>query len=158
MQQKAVERKQPFIPLLVRVLFKIIQDADLLLNPQAEYSKKFYPEEIARLLAADGITKSVERHVNNKYTKSPLSQPKDYPAAIVEELIILFSQRKLVCRTFLTLIYNQAMYKQPNLLVRLEVDGDLAEMDAFIKEASNLVSEMVAHEEPMDFCLVSGKE
>lgn len=155
--RKAVEGEQPFIALPARVLFEITQGADLFLNPKAEYGKEFYPEEVATLLATDGVTKSVERYVD-KDSQILLGQPKDYPTEMVEALTTLFSQRKLVRRAFLTLMHDQAVDEQPNLLVGLEVDGDPAEIDALINEAGNLASEMVANEEPVDFCLVSEKE
>ncbi len=63
-----------------------------------------------------------------------------------------------MCRAFPTLMHDQAVDEQPNLLVGLEVDGNLAEIDALINKASNLASEMVANEEPVDFFLVLKKE
>lgn len=93
-----------------------------------------------------------------KTAKSLLDQPKDYPTAMVEALTILFSQCKLEHRAFLTLMHDQAVDEQPNLLVLLEMDGDPVEIDALINKVGNVSSEMIANEEPVDFCLVSEKE
>ena len=155
--QKAVEDEQPFIALPARVLFEITQGADLFLNPKAEYGKEFYPEEVAMLLATGGVAKPVEHYVD-KETQILLGQPEEYPAAMVDALTTLFSQRKPVRRAFLALMHDQAADEKPNLLVGLEVDGDGAEIDALINEAGSVASETAPNDDPVDFCLVAEKE
>ncbi|CAI1120696.1 enhanced serine sensitivity protein SseB [Serratia ficaria] len=155
--QKAVEDEQPFIALPARVLFEITQGADLFLNPKAEYGKEFYPEEVAMLLATGGVAKPVEHYVD-KDTQILLGQPEEYPAAMVDALTTLFSQRKPVRRAFLALMHDRAVDEKPNLLVGLEVDGEPAEIDALINEAGGVASETAPNDEPVDFCLVSEKE
>ncbi|CAI0891649.1 enhanced serine sensitivity protein SseB [Serratia entomophila] len=155
--QKAVEDEQPFIALPARVLFEITQGADLFLNPKAEYGKEFYPEEVAMLLATGGVAKPVEHYVD-KETQILLGQPEEYPAAMVDALTTLFSQRKPVRRAFLALMHDQAADEKPNLLVGLEVDGEAAEIDALINEAGSVASETAPNDDPVDFCLVAEKE
>ncbi|CAI0821658.1 enhanced serine sensitivity protein SseB [Serratia entomophila] len=155
--QKAVEDEQPFIALPARVLFEITQGADLFLNPKAEYGKEFYPEEVAMLLATGGVAKPVEHYVD-KETQILLGQPEEYPAAMVDALTTLFSQRKPVRRAFLALMHDQAADEKPNLLVGLEVDGEGAEIDALINEAGSVASETAPNDDPVDFCLVAEKE
>ncbi|CAI1055506.1 enhanced serine sensitivity protein SseB [Serratia entomophila] len=155
--QKAVEDEQPFIALPARVLFEITQGADLFLNPKAEYGKEFYPEEVTMLLATGGVAKPVEHYVD-KETQILLGQPEEYPAAMVDALTTLFSQRKPVRRAFLALMHDQAADEKPNLLVGLEVDGEGAEIDALINEAGSVASATAPNDDPVDFCLVSEKE
>ncbi|MFI8416609.1 enhanced serine sensitivity protein SseB [Serratia sp. NPDC078593] len=155
--QHAVEGQQPFIALPARVLFEITQGADLFLNPKAEYGKEFYPEEVAMLLATGGVVKPVEHYVD-KDTQVLLGQPEVYPAAMVDALTTLFSQRKLVRRAFLALMHDRAVDEKPNLLVGLEADGEPAEIEALIHEAGSVASETLADDEPVDFCIVSEQE
>jgi len=155
--QKAVEDEQPFIALPARVLFEITQGADLFLNPKAEYGKEFYPEEVTMLLATGGVAKPVEHYVD-KETQILLGQPEEYPAAMVDALTTLFSQRKPVRRAFLALMHDQAADEKPNLLVGLEVDGEGAEIDALINEAGSVASATAPNDDPVDFCLVAEKE
>lgn len=155
--QTAVKDEQPFIALLARVLFEITQGADLFLNPKAEYGKAFYPEEVAMLLATGGDARPTEHYVD-KDTQIMLGQPEEYPAAMVDALTSLFSQRKPVRRAFLTLMHDPAADEKPNLLVGLEVDGERAEIEDLINEAGSVASETAPGEGPVDFCLVSEKE
>ncbi|MCR0996732.1 enhanced serine sensitivity protein SseB [Serratia rubidaea] len=155
--QQAVEDEQPFIAMPARVLFEITQGAELFLNPKAEYGKEFYPEEVAQLLANGGVSKPVEHYID-KDSQILLGQPEVYPAAMVDALTTLFSQRKPVRRAFLALMHDRALDEKPNLLVGVEVDGDAAEIDALIQEAGSVASEALADDEPVDFCLVSEKE
>lgn len=155
--QQAVEDEQPFIAMPARVLFEITQGAELFLNPKAEYGKEFYPEEVAMLLANGGVSKPVEHYID-KDSQILLGQPEVYPAAMVDALTTLFSQRKPVRRAFLALMHDRALDEKPNLLVGVEVDGDAAEIDALIQEAGSVASEALADDEPVDFCLVSEKE
>lgn len=155
--QQAVEDEQPFIAMPARVLFEITQGAELFLNPKAEYGKEFYPEEVAQLLANGGVSKPVEHYID-KDSQILLGQPEMYPAAMVDALTTLFSQRKPVRRAFLALMHDRALDEKPNLLVGVEVDGDAAEIDALIQEAGSVASEALADDEPVDFCLVSEKE
>ncbi|AGB83588.1 SseB protein [Serratia sp. FGI94] len=155
--QQAVEDEQPFIAMPARVLFEITQGAELFLNPKAEYGKEFYPEEVAMLLVNGGVSKPVEHYID-KDSQILLGQPEVYPAAMVDALTTLFSQRKPVRRAFLALMHDRALDEKPNLLVGVEVDGDAAEIDALIQEAGSVASEALADDEPVDFCLVSEKE
>ncbi|HEI8867621.1 TPA: enhanced serine sensitivity protein SseB [Serratia odorifera] len=155
--QKAVEGQQPFIAMPARVLFEITQGAELFLNPKAEYGKEFYPEEVATLLATGGVVKPVEHYVD-KDGQILLGQPDDYPAAMVDALTTLFSQRKPVRRAFLALMHDRAVDEKPNLLVGLEVDGEPAAIEALIQEAGSVASETLPEDEPVDFCLVSEQE
>ncbi|PVZ85440.1 endopeptidase IV [Serratia sp. S1B] len=151
--QQAVEGEHPFIAMPARVLFEITQGANLFLNPKAEYSKEFFPDEIAMLLATGGVVKPVERDIEQE-TQLLLGQPTDYPVAMVDALTTLFSQRKLVRRAFLALIHDQAVDEKPNLLIGLEVKGEPAEIDALISEAGMVASETAPNDDPVDFCLV----
>lgn len=155
--QNAVERQQPFIAMPARVLFDITQGATLFLNPQAEYGKEFFPEEISLLLSSGGMLQPAERYIDPE-TQVLLGQPAEYPSVMVDALTILFSQRKSVRRAFLALIHDSAVDQQPNLLIGLEVEGDAAEIEAIINEAGSVASETAPNDDPVDFCLVSTAE
>jgi hypothetical protein len=155
--QNAVEDQQPFIAMPARVLFEITQGAELFLNPKAEYGKEFFPDEIAMLLATGGVVKPAEHYVD-KDSQILLGQPEEYPAALVDALTTLFSQRKPVRRAFLALMHDQAVDEQPNLLIGLEVEGDQAEIETLINEAGSVASATAPNDDPVDFCLVSEQE
>ncbi|CNH01180.1 enhanced serine sensitivity protein SseB [Yersinia pekkanenii] len=154
----AIDReKQPFVAMPVRVLFEMTQGEHLFLNPKSEHGKEFWPQEVAMLLENGGLTQSAEMMVD-KESQILLGQPEEYPAAMVDALIQLFSQRKPVRRAFLALMHDKSVDEQPNLLVGLEVDGTADEIDQLIQEAGNVASDLAPDEGPVDFCLVSETE
>lgn len=156
--QRAVEGEQPFMALPVRVLFEMTEGAELFLNPKNEYGKEFTPQEVSQLLQDGGTAKPLER-VLEAGTEFLVGQPEHYPAAMVDALTTLFSQRKPVRRAFLALIHDKTSDERPNLLVGLEVDGATEqEIEALIQEAGTVASEALAEDEPVDFCLVNEKE
>ncbi|KEY57035.1 enhanced serine sensitivity protein SseB [Serratia sp. DD3] len=153
LQQAVAEEEHPFIAMPTRVLFEITQGDHLFLNPKAEYSKEFFPDEVAMLLATGGVVKPVERDIEQE-TQLLLGQPTEYPAAMIDALTTLFSQRKLVRRAFLALIHDREVDEQPNLLIGLDVKGEQADIDALISEAGMVASETAPNDDPVDFCLV----
>lgn len=156
--QRAVEGEQPFMALPVRVLFEMTEGAELFLNPKNEYGKEFTPQEVSQLLQDGGSAKPLER-VLEAGTEFLIGQPEHYPAAMVDALTTLFSQRKPVRRAFLALIHDKTSDERPNLLVGLEVDGATEqEIEALIQEAGTVASEALAEDEPVDVCLVNEKE
>jgi SseB protein C-terminal domain/SseB protein N-terminal domain len=150
-------KKQPFVAMPVRVLFAITQGAHLFLNPKSEHGKEFWPQEVAMLLKTGGLAQPAERVVD-KESQVLLGQPEEYPAAMVDALIQLFSQRKPVRRAFLALMHDKSVDEKPNLLIGLEVDGPDDEIDSLIQEAGNVASDHVPDDSPVDFCLVNEKE
>ncbi|MFL4557647.1 enhanced serine sensitivity protein SseB [Yersinia kristensenii] len=149
--------KQPFIAMPVRVLFEMTQGAHLFLNPKSEHGKEFWPQEVAMLLENGGLAQPAEMVVD-KESQILLGQPEEYPAAMVDALIQLFSQRKPVRRAFLALMHDKSVDDKPNLLVGLEVDGTDDEIDQLIQEAGNVASDHAPDDGPVDFCVVNEKE
>lgn len=149
--------KQPFIAMPVRVLFEMTQGAHLFLNPKSEHGKEFWPQEVAMLLENGGLAQPAEMVVD-KESQILLGQPEEYPAAMVDALIQLFSQRKPVRRAFLALMHDKSVDEKPNLLVGLEVDGSDDEIDQLIQEAGNIASDHAPDDGPVDFCVVNEKE
>ncbi|CFQ55199.1 enhanced serine sensitivity protein SseB [Yersinia frederiksenii] len=149
--------KQPFIAMPVRVLFEMTQGAHLFLNPKSEHGKEFWPQEVAMLLENGGLAQPAEMVVD-KESQILLGQPEEYPAAMVDALIQLFSQRKPVRRAFLALMHDKSVDEKPNLLIGLEVDGSDDEIDQLIQEAGNVASDHAPDDGPVDFCVVNEKE
>ncbi|MGH1593832.1 enhanced serine sensitivity protein SseB [Yersinia proxima] len=148
---------QPFIAMPVRVLFEMTQGAHLFLNPKSEHGKEFWPQEVAMLLENGGLAQPAEMVVD-KESQILLGQPEEYPAAMVDALIQLFSQRKPVRRAFLALMHDKSVDEKPNLLIGLEVDGSIDEIDQLIQEAGNVASDHAPDDGPVDFCVVNEKE
>lgn len=146
-----------FVTVPVPVLFKITLGVNLFLNPESEYGKEFFPQEVAMLLQHGGMAKSTEMIVD-KETQILLGQPDVYPSAMVDALIALFSSCKPVRRAFLALIRLKNVDEKPNILIGLEVDGTGAEIDLLIQQAGDIASETVTDEGPVDFCLVNETE
>ncbi|WP_145539949.1 enhanced serine sensitivity protein SseB [Yersinia alsatica] len=149
--------KQPFIAMPVRVLFEMTQGTHLFLNPKSEHGKEFWPQEVAMLLENGGLAQPAEMVVD-KESQILLGQPEEYPAAMVDALIQLFSQRKPVRRAFLALMHDKSVDEKPNLLIGLEVDGSDDEIDQLIQEAGNVASDHAPDDGPVDFCVVNEKE
>lgn len=156
--QRAIEGEHPFLALPARVLFEMTQGTELFLNPKNEYGKEFTAQEVALLLQDGGVNKPQERVVEAGH-EYLIGQPEHYPAAMVDALTTLFSQRKPMRRAFLALIHDKAQDEQPNLLVGLEVEGATEqEIEDLIQEAGSVASEALGDNEAVDFCLVSEKE
>ncbi|AHM75354.1 enhanced serine sensitivity protein SseB [Yersinia hibernica] len=155
--QPVDSEKQPFIAMPVRVLFEMTQGAHLFLNPKSEHGKEFWPQEVAMLLENGGLAQPAEMVVD-KESQILLGQPEEYPAAMVDALIQLFSQRKPVRRAFLALMHDKAVDEKPNLLIGLEVDGSIDEIDQLIQEAGHVASDYAPDDGPVDFCVVNEKE
>ncbi|WP_145554546.1 enhanced serine sensitivity protein SseB [Yersinia canariae] len=155
--QQVDSEKQPFIAMPVRVLFEMTQGAHLFLNPKSEHGKEFWPQEVAMLLENGGLAQPAEMVVD-KESQILLGQPDEYPSAMVDALIQLFSQRKAVRRAFLALMHDKAADEKPNLLVGLEVDGSIDEINQLIQEAGNVASDHAPDDGPVDFCVVNEKE
>ncbi|HEN3654084.1 TPA: enhanced serine sensitivity protein SseB [Yersinia enterocolitica] len=149
--------KQPFIAMPVRVLFEMTQGAHLFLNPKSEHGKEFWPQEVAMLLENGGLAQPAEMVVD-KESQILLGQPEEYPSAMVDALIQLFSQRKPVRRAFLALMHDKSVDEKPNLLIGLEVDGSIDEIDQLIQEAGNVASDHTPDDGPVDFCVVNENE
>ncbi|CFQ30893.1 enhanced serine sensitivity protein SseB [Yersinia bercovieri] len=149
--------KQPFIAMPVRLLFEMTQGAHLFLNPKSEHGKEFWPQEVAMLLENGGLAQPAEMTVD-KESQILLGQPEEYPTAMVDALIQLFSQRKPVRRAFLALMHDKSVDEKPNLLIGLEVDGSGEEIDQLIQEAGSVASDHAADDSPVDFCLVSEQQ
>ncbi|MGK4429431.1 enhanced serine sensitivity protein SseB, partial [Yersinia enterocolitica] len=148
---------QPFIAMPVRVLFEMTQGAHLFLNPKSEHGKEFWPQEVAMLLENGGLAQPAEMVVD-KESQILLGQPEEYPSAMVDALIQLFSQRKPVRRAFLALMHDKSVDEKPNLLIGLEVDGSIDEIDQLIQEAGNVASDHAPDDGPVDFCVVNENE
>ncbi|MGT3353794.1 enhanced serine sensitivity protein SseB [Yersinia enterocolitica] len=148
---------QPFIAMPVRVLFEMTQGAHLFLNPKSEHGKEFWPQEVAMLLENGGLAQPAEMVVD-KESQILLGQPEEYPSAMVDALIQLFSQRKPVRRAFLALMHDKSVDEKPNLLIGLEVDGSPEEIDQLIQEAGNVASDHAPDDRPVDFCVVNENE
>ncbi|WP_174848532.1 enhanced serine sensitivity protein SseB [Yersinia artesiana] len=148
---------QPFIAMPVRVLFEMTQGAHLFLNPKSEHGKEFWPQEVAMLLENGGLAQAAEMVVD-KESQILLGQPEEYPTAMVDALIQLFSQRKPVRRAFLALMHDKSVDEKPNLLIGLEVDGSIDEIDQLIQEAGTVASDHAPDDGPVDFCVVNENE
>lgn len=153
LQQALGDEEQPFMTLPVRDLFAMTRGAQLFLNPKCEYGKAFYPQEIAMLLETGGLQAPHEQ-VTLEGGVLALGQPENYPAAVVDALTKLFSERKIVRRAFLAQIHDRSTDERPNLLIGLDLEGDAAAVEILIQEAGSLASAVAADDEPVDICLL----
>ncbi|PHM38282.1 enhanced serine sensitivity protein SseB C-terminal domain-containing protein [Xenorhabdus innexi] len=89
-----------------------------------------------------------------------LSQPEEKPTLLIETLTNLFKQHKPVRRAFLVMAHDKEQDEKPNLLIGLELSGEVAEsdMNMLIQTAGELACEHLNEDESVDFCLLDEQD
>ena len=137
-----------------RELFSLTRGEQLFLNPKCEQGKAFYPQEIAMLLASDGMAPSQSLVIDGGQSIriGPLESP---PEALQAGLATLCGQRELVRSAWLVHFQDPQCDEQPVLLLALELEGDdEAAHQVLIHEAGTLGSGLLEQDEVVDVCCI----
>lgn len=157
--QRAVNEQQPFVAMPTRALFELTLGEPLFLNPKSDYSKEFFPQEVAQLLRHGGLP-APQQQIIDSGSSLLIGPATDYPTELVQVLTRLFQERKVVRRAFVALIQETGQQPdgKPNLLIGLELDISESEAETLIEEIGNLACEVTPEGEPIDICLVNEQE
>ena len=114
-----------FICLPCRILFEITLGAHLILNPESEAIKEFYPDEIRGILLGDysQVLESYEIEGDSIFL---MKQPDIYPEFMVGQLKHFFSTELHIIAAYLAQIYDSDMSEIPFLLIGLKLDQHLS--------------------------------
>lgn len=152
--QQSIDEDETYIQLAARDLFEMTLGEVLILNPDADYSKEFLPDEIADLLQGQTQRSAMER-VNDSASEFTLSAPEDYPDALVDSLTTLFIKHKQIETAYLALIRDDKEQQEPNLIIGLQGDGDL---ETIIQEAGLVAMDTTTDEEFIDFIIIDEQD
>jgi hypothetical protein len=126
--------------------FEITRGANVLLNPNQEYGKEFFPQEIEQMLHGS-IFQPTKTYTAQKDTKVLIGQPAVYPQELVKVLSAYFAKNPLVNKAYLALMSNPEDDK-PHLLIAIDGKGDWQKV---IGDAGVIASEAIGKGEVIDF-------
>ncbi len=110
--QEYVKQESKFLRINGRGLLDMTRGAPVILNPSSEYGKEFTAQQIALLL--DGPAARGEQRI--------VVGEADYPMALVEALVILFSSRPDIATAWMIQVTFADRAGEPHPLVGIELD------------------------------------
>jgi hypothetical protein len=136
-----------YLQLHARDFFEITRGAHVILNPNFQYGKEFYPEEIEEML--DGsIFKPLQTFTVQTDTNVLIGQPAVYPKELVKALSDVFAKNPLVNKAYLAQYSNPQQDEKPHLLIGIDASGDWQQV---IGDAGMIASEMIGKGDTIDF-------
>jgi type III secretion system (T3SS) SseB-like protein len=147
-----VKTEVPFIAMNGRAALLMLREADVVMNPGAEYGKLFTKEEIASIL--DGTVFAMGATQNVAGQKVLLSQPKDYPNHIADALRQFFPKSAQVKRVYLAQAQFQQLGHGPHTLIGVDMTGDWR---AVVSEAGAVAQSVARPGEVIDFMQISDR-
>ncbi|HXJ09309.1 MAG TPA: enhanced serine sensitivity protein SseB C-terminal domain-containing protein, partial [Burkholderiales bacterium] len=137
-----------------RTLFEMTKGTTLVLNPNLDHTKEFFPNEIEALLTS-GLSHVPQARVVQKETQVLLGQPANYPAEMVAALTTLLAKHPAVKAAYLCLMHDTSVQEKPSLLVGFEGD---AGVEQAIQEAGSVAADTAPKGQPVDFMRVARGE
>jgi len=122
--QKAIKHESKYMKLSARDLFEITKGDGFVLNPESDYGKEFFPEEIEVLLA-EGSNRLPETRMIKEETRVLIGEPAVIPEKMIAELSAWFSKCPEVRRAFLVLMHDPSIDKKPHYLVAVDMTGNV---------------------------------
>ena len=145
--EQFIRSDSSYLQLHARDFFEITRGAYVILNPNFQYGKEFYPEEIEQML--DGsIFKPLQTFTAQKDTNVLIAQPALYPTELVKALSELFAKNRLINKAYLAQYFNPQADGKPHLLIGIDASGD---WQTAIGDAGLIASEMIGKGETIDF-------
>lgn len=147
--ERVVEGEQAFVVMPVRTLFELTLGETLFLNAKLPVGKTFTPDEITHLIGRDGTALSHHEVLEgvNSLLLSDVAEP---PSQMLDSLMLLFKELKVVKRAWLCSLKEQAD-EQPVLLIGIEAEGDI---ETVIHAAGSVATDTLPGDEPVDICQV----
>ena len=118
-----------FLQLNAEAFFEMTRGANLLLNPNLEYSKEFPATEVAALLDGTLLSGPVAYQVEQP-TQVLLGQPAEYPRQLVDALSRLFAKTPSVKAAYLAHLYNPSRDEPPHNVIGIDSAGNWQEVIA----------------------------
>jgi hypothetical protein len=135
-----------YLQLKGRDFFEMTRGAHVMLNPNFDYGKEFFPQEIEEMLNGS-IFQPSKTYTAQKDTKVLIGQPAVYPHQLVKVLSGYFAKNPLVNKAYLALMSNPEEEK-PHLLIAIDGKGDWQKI---IGDAGVIASGAIGQGEVIDF-------
>lgn len=126
--QQAIEYEQSYLKMPIKQFFELTLGTTIILNPDSEYGKEFLPKEIQGLLNGQ-YGCFIEQYEYQETTEVLLSQPKDYPQEMIQELNSFFKANGLVKAAYFIQMHDVQRDPQPTLLIGFSVCRSLSEVE-----------------------------
>lgn len=152
--QQSIDEDESYLELPARDLFELTLGEVLVLNPDADYSKEFLPDEVAGLLQGEAQQSFMEQ-VTDSSAEFTISEPESYPDALVDSLTTLFSKHSQIEAAYLGFIQDHKEGSDPNLIIGLQGEGDL---ETIIREAGLVAMDTTLEEEYIDFVIIEEQD
>jgi hypothetical protein len=149
-----LKTESAYLQLNAKDFLEFTRGAHVILNPNCDYGKEFFPEEISGLL--DGsIYEPRQTTTIKKDTRVLLGQPKEYPSEFVKALSNLFANHRNVRAAYLAHYFNPESGDPPHLLIGIDAEG---ESQAVLGEAGMVASDVLPPGELVDFIRITPNE
>lgn len=152
--QQNLAAEANYLRLNAREFFELTSGAHVIFNPNCDYGKEFFPQEIAGLLDGSIYTPS-KTATTQQGTRVLLGQPKIYPTELVKALSKLFARHRNVKAAYLAHYSNPDSGEPPHTLIGLDVEG---ESQAMFGEAAMVARAVLPPSELVDFTKVQSPE
>jgi hypothetical protein len=128
-----------YAKLPTKLFLEITTGASLILNPNSNYGKEFFPSEVATLL--DGsIFQPTQSFTTTQPTQVLLGQPARYPQELADTLARLFATKPEVNAAYLAHFSNPAQHEKPHTLIALSVS---ANYDTIVADAGIIAQSLI---------------
>ena len=126
--QLAIDPKESFLRLPARTFMQMTSGAKLVLNPESDAVKVFYPVEVQALLDGN-FSLDPEEYVYDEEVEVLLSEPDPYPKYLVQQLRLYFKQRPEVEAAYLAEMLDTNRDAEPVLVIGLVVQDHMSHKD-----------------------------
>ena len=126
--QQAIQYNENYLRLHTKSFFELTIGAYLVLNPNSDVSKEFYPKEVEGLLEGYFGPKP-EAYEYTEDTQVLLSQPLPYPVGMVSRLSELLKTKVNVSAAYLAQMHDVKRDPEPTLVIGLTVSLLLTEKE-----------------------------
>lgn len=122
--QLAIEHSESFLYLPTTTFMQLTTGAKLVLNPESDAVKVFYPTEVQALLNGHFSTEP-EEYIYEEDVEILLSEPDPYPTYMVQQLQKYLQQRPEIQAAYLAEMFDAQRDTQPVLVIGLVFKTEL---------------------------------
>lgn len=122
--QLAIDPEESFLCLSTRIFFEMTTGVKLILNPESDAVKIFYPHEVESMLQGNFIL-DPEAYTYDEEVEVLLSEPEPYPEKMVQALNQFFETQPALKAAYLAEMFDANRDTLPVLVIGLLFDQDL---------------------------------
>jgi hypothetical protein len=122
--QLAIDAKESFLCLPTKTFMQLTTGAKLVLNPESDAVKVFYPVEIQAILDGN-FSLDPEEYVYDEEIEVLISEPDPYPKYMVKQLSLYLAQQTAVKAAYLAEMFDPNRDAEPVLVIGLLLQHQL---------------------------------